>query len=186
MTETEEFVRNFEVLKQIQDYTDKIESGKLIIEWDTDLQNMKFDALRSWQCSPFPALGLIPKTYSLEDDTDEDRADMGMEKPLFHPQDYEDLKAMFDLIDFVSKGEKIIPPVFVEFHLIDAFTNRLISTSKSIADGTHRVRLAKKLGYKEIPILVYVRYNYLFEPRRHYSQIVEGNVIINSIQKNKI
>lgn len=74
MIEAEGLVRNFEIFKLIQDYTDKIESGKIIIEWDTNIQNMKFDALRNWNSpSTSLVLGLFQKTFSLEDDKDKDQ-----------------------------------------------------------------------------------------------------------------
>jgi len=72
-------------------------------------------------------------------------------------------EGMNNLIDFVNVGAKIIPPAFVRIPRIllsqkkegNIITETFTKQGLCIQDGCHKIFLAKALGIKEIPILIF-------------------------------
>lgn len=126
---------------------------ELNIIWDIECQNHDYSKLAT------PETVLFNKKFTLE----------------YHPLNtlnsedgWPDLVAemgerMINLINFVKAGHKVIPPQFVRIpelflHDIDTgFCKIGIYTIPGlcIADGCHRVSLAKSIGLSKIPILIY-------------------------------
>lgn len=84
---------------------------------------------------------------------------------------------MIDLISFVQSGEKVVPPVleqktrFVDWQKQDVVDTRFI-------DGSHRIRLAHELGYKEIPFIIKTSEEFVFTIAKNDFSIAGGQLTV--------
>lgn len=135
----------FETLYRISQAEKILDNLK--IEWELDLNKMNLRELRD---SGFGFIkNYMPVIGSRRIDSWYDGTE-GDLKAIFHPNDAD---IMLDLIEFVQTGKKIIPPLAViPVHIIDGEKTTFESV---ILDGVHRIRLARRLGHSEVPLVLY-------------------------------
>lgn len=113
----------------------------LSIEWEKDITKMDFSALRSG--------ALFDINYKYQTIRIENQPiDIGTDIDCWFRD-----PATFNLIDFIKKGNKLIPPVKVNQleYCGTTHTTRYMSTG---TDGNHRQFIYQYLGFKEIPMII--------------------------------
>ena len=137
-----------EKMKAIEAIHQAIEDlNNLIIDWETDISKMDFQALR---------------TKTLTDDVSFQELTIGSMNPNTHFSEShwsESIRAFMidpntkELIDFVKNKNKIIPPMrmeLIELFYDDTTTSQVVSDI-AVIDGSHRLFLSKILGIVKIP-----------------------------------
>lgn len=96
---------------------------------------------------------------------------------------------MFDLIDFIEAGNKIIPPLYcrhLQYNGENYSTKKMLETTGTNCndpelcrhDGSHRLAISKYLGLKEIPIIVYAKIlEYLFPINKWDFEFIDDSLI---------
>lgn len=137
--EVESYIKLWERLEKA-----KSKLPTLKIEWETDIEKMDFSKLKSFSNSDkinYTTAQL--KTIPLEK----------IEENLFIVGDTE---RMLNLIELVSSGKKIIPPMYAIEYVIRNGEKMIYNQFNSL-DGSHRKKLASYLGLTEIPVVVFER-----------------------------
>ena len=147
MTTKLELDNHFNALERTQRLKKSLQTLK--IEWETDLDKMDFSALRTG-----PAYDSEAKHQKIRVDVIDisnewdDLQKKDLEKDFFSNI------ATLNLIEFIAKGNKIIPPLYLQNleYCGDTFTTKVQGIHR--ADGAHRVFVSFILGLKEIPIVL--------------------------------
>jgi hypothetical protein len=119
----------------------------LTINWASDPEEMQFESLKS--SSVFTPACKFLRMDKIKIEDVPYFGDMG----LF--QGAQVSLGFIDLIELMASGAKIIPPIYV----VDVTYVDGVRSEKNIEfmDGSHRIRIAKLLQLKEIPIVVMER-----------------------------
>lgn len=144
----QEFDKQIENIKAIQQAKNSLEN--LTINWETDIEKMNFQALRS------------STRLDLNDEFQEvwiDKMDITCQWQEIESsqleKDFFGDKATIELINFIVQGDnKIIPPMNMQ-HLEfcgETSTTRSISDITQV-DGAHRIFVSKRIGLNEIPTI---------------------------------
>lgn len=150
MTQKEEFQKQLDISKGAEIAKEVIKNG-LKIEWETDLEKMDFSKLRT------PHDILSDKKFKIEYHQLSELNSDSRWPNLVTEMD----EAMINLIDFIKAGNKVIPPQIIRvpkiYHEItlDRLYRGFTKEGLDVADGCHRISLAKNLGHIQIPCLVY-------------------------------
>lgn len=134
----------------------KFNLSSLKIEWELD-PDIDLSVLASEPKYPIvPGTVKTIKMFSIES-----VRNYSGNKSLFNPGEIERFLELYKLIE---EGAKIIPPLFqTSINFINGIPQYNESGNVSVSDGDHRVRLAKYIGLKEIPVLfIEIPHNYSF------------------------
>ncbi|MDI9605575.1 MAG: hypothetical protein QM305_09715 [Bacteroidota bacterium] len=131
----------------------------LKINWETDIKKMDFSGLSSG-------------------------VSMSGKPKIIYEKPYKDIfqldGKMVDLIHFVAKtNNKIIPPFKVHYYNIQG-KQRILGDFSGYVDGFHRVQLAVKLNLESIPVLLWEKERYIFEPNETEFVINENCLIVKN------
>ena len=145
----------------------------LKIDWETDLEKMNFSLLRSKinydLKNPYIDKINITKT------------------PYFTGSEIDSIHMMkdsatIDLVEFIAKGNKIIPPLYIKPFEYDGETYSTKEVPElQLRDGGHRLFLSAFMGLEEIPIIVHDNIEKYYFPLSKWNyECVEESLIVKS------
>lgn len=150
----------------------KKEIHNLSINWETDITKMDFSKLESG--NPFG-------------DNDKLRVDHITDNPVPVEDLFEDKFTairMFDFIEIVKTGEKIIPPITrVDYVFVNGRIEKKLSF---ICNKGRRMLLARFLNHHSIPTIIWERISeYTFNPEKYLFECVDDFLITTSKSDGK-